>query len=102
MLLPRGCSVLESEAPKEDDMKHETKAVAAKRILVRQFQQVMKKQRKTKRAMAAQLGTSRSQLDRLLDPRKVYVSLETVTRAAAVLGQRLVIELRDVNVKDVR
>ena len=80
-------------------MKQETEAVAAKRILVRQFQQVMKKQGKTKRAVAALLSTSRSQLDRLLDPYKVYVSLETITRAAAVLGQRLVMELRDIKVK---
>jgi antitoxin HicB len=74
-------------------MKQETEAVAVKRSLIRQFQQAMEEQGKTKRAMAAELRTSRSQLDRLLDPRKVYVSLETITRAAAALRKRVVIEL---------
>jgi len=37
--------------------------------------------------MAKQLHTSRSQLDRLLDPRNVSVTLDTITRAARVLGK---------------
>jgi antitoxin HicB len=94
--LPRRClSVRTEKHQKGDAMNPETEAVSVKRYLVEQLEQAMKRQRRTKRAMAAQLGTSRSQLDRLLDPRKVYVSLETITRAAAVLGKRLAIELRD-------
>jgi antitoxin HicB len=45
--------------------------------------------------MAAELKTSRSQLDRLLDPRNTAVSLDTLARAAHVLGKRLVLEIRD-------
>ena len=45
--------------------------------------------------MAAELKTSRSQLDRLLDPQNTAVSLDTLTRAAHVLGKRLVLEIRD-------
>ena len=48
----------------------------------------MQKQHKTKLAMARELHTSRSQLDRLLDPTNVSVSLDTITRAARALGKR--------------
>jgi len=55
----------------------------------------MLKQKKTKQGMAKELHTSRSQLDRLLDPSNTAVSLETLTRAATVLGKQLVFEIRD-------
>jgi antitoxin HicB len=84
-------SFLEAEG-----IRDEVEAVAVKRVLAWQFQQAMRKRRKTKKAMAEELGTSRSQLDRLLDPQNIAVSLETITRAAGVLGKRLVIQIRDV------
>ena len=59
----------------------------------------MKVQQKTKRAMAKELRTSRSQLDRLLDPRNVSVTLDTITRAARALGKRVVIRIADVKGK---
>jgi hypothetical protein len=37
----------------------------------------------------------RSQLDRLLDPQNTAISLDTLARAAHVLGKRLVSEIRD-------
>jgi hypothetical protein len=55
----------------------------------------MQRQKKTKQAMARDLQTSRSQLDRLLDPRNVSVSLDTMARAARVLGKSLVIRIGD-------
>lgn len=68
-------------------------AVALKRVLVWQFEQAMKKQHLTKKAMAEKMATSRSQLDRLLDPEMTGVSLETLQRAASVIGRELRIEL---------
>ena len=59
----------------------------------------MKVQQKTERAIAKELRTSRSQLDRLLDPRNVSVTLDTITRAARALGKRVVIRIADVKVK---
>ena len=56
---------------------------------------LMQEQQKTKQAMARQLRTSRSQLDRLLDPRNVSVTLDTITRAAKALGERLIIRVAD-------
>src|SRR6267143_6271016 len=84
-------SFLEAEGIRE-----EVEAVAIKRVLAWQLEQAMREQQKTKRAMAKQLHTSRSQLDRLLDPRNVSVTLDTVARAAKALGKRLVIRVTDV------
>jgi len=51
--------------------------------------------KKTKRALAKELNTSRSQLDRLLDPQNIAVSLDTISRAARALGKRLIIRIAD-------
>jgi antitoxin HicB len=80
----------------EEGYQDEVESAAIKRVLAWQFEQEMTRQQKTKRAMAAELKTSRSQLDRLLDPQNTAVSLDTLTRAAHVLGKRLVLEIRDV------
>ena len=80
----------------EEGYRDDVESAAIKRVLAWQFEQEMIRQQKTKRAMAAELKTSRSQLDRLLDPQNTAVSLDTLTRAAHVLGKRLVLEIRDV------
>ncbi len=49
--------------------------------------------------MAKQLHTSRSQLDRLLDPQNVSVTLGTIARAARALGKRLIIRVADAKVR---
>src|SRR6202051_1549750 len=87
-------SFLESEGIRE-----EVEAIAIKRVLAWQLQQAMRKQQKTKQAMAKQLRTSRSQLDRLLDPRNASVRLDTITRAARVLGKCLIIRVADAKAK---
>ena len=84
-------SFLEQEGIRED-----VEAVAIKRVLAWQLEQAMQKQKKTKQALARQLHTSRSQLDRLLDPRNVSVTLDTITRAARALGKRVIIRVADV------
>jgi antitoxin HicB len=83
----------------EEGIREETEAVAFKRVLAWQLEQAMQKQQKTKRAMAKQLHTSRSQLDRLLDPRNVSVTLDTMARAARALGKRIIIRVADVKTK---
>jgi antitoxin HicB len=79
----------------EAGIRNEVEAAAIKKVLAWQFEQEMLKQQKTKQSMAKELRTSRSQLDRLLDPENTAVSLETLTRAANVLGKQLVFEIRD-------
>jgi len=83
----------------EHGIREEVEAVAIKRVLAWQLQRAMRQQQKTKQAMAKQLRTSRSQLDRLLDPRNVSVTLDTITRAARALGKRLIIRVADVKAK---
>ena len=79
----------------EEGIREEVEAVAIKRVLAWQLVEEMRRRKITKLAMARELHTSRSQLDRLLDPSNVSVSLETMTRAAQVLGKSLVIRIRD-------
>jgi antitoxin HicB len=85
----------------EAGIKEEVEAVAIKRVLAWQLEQAMEEQQKTKQAMARELRMSRSQLDRLLDPRNVSVTLDTISRAARAVGKRLVIRIADVKVKGV-
>ena len=77
----------------EEGLYAECTATAVKRVLARQLAQEMERQNLTKTEMAKQMQTSRAQLDRLLDPEKTGVSLETITRAATVVGRQLRIEL---------
>jgi hypothetical protein len=79
----------------EEGILQEAETVAMKRVLAWQFEQAMQKQKKTKVAMARQLRTSRSQLDRLLDPQNASVTLDTIARAAKVLGKRIIIRVAD-------
>ena len=78
-----------------EGMRNEVESVAIKRVLAWQFEQEMEKQQKTKQRMAQELKTSRSQLDRLLDPQTVSVTLDTITRAARALGKRVILRVAD-------
>ncbi len=79
---------------KEEGVYEESLAAAVKNVLARQLAETMRSQHLSKAAMARRMNTSRSQLDRLLDPAKTGVSLETIHRAASVLGRKLHMELR--------
>lgn len=69
------------------------KATALKRVLAWQIGQEMKAQGVTKTALAKRMATSRSQLDRLLDPNNDEVTLSTLARAAEALGREIRLEL---------
>jgi len=79
----------------QEGIREEVEAVAIKRVLAWQLEQAMREQQKTKQAMARQLRTSQSQLDRLLDPQNVSVTLDTITRAARALGKRVILRMAD-------
>ena len=78
---------------KEEGILEETTAIAVKRVLAWQLEQAMEKEQISKRAMAAAMKTSRSQLDRILDPDNDSIQLSTLINAARVLGRELRIEL---------
>jgi predicted XRE-type DNA-binding protein len=71
----------------------DTQAVAIKRVLGWQIEEAMKKGDVTKAEMARRMNSSRSQLDRLLDPENQAVSLETLARAAHAVGRNLKLDL---------
>ncbi|PYN24676.1 MAG: Fis family transcriptional regulator [Candidatus Rokuibacteriota bacterium] len=78
---------------KDEGTYEATQSIAIKRVLAWQIEKAMKKQRLTKAEMARRMETSRSQLDRLLDPESNSVTLETLTRAARAIGRHVKLEL---------
>ena len=78
---------------REEGLLDEAEAVASKRVLAYQILKGMEQQALTKAAMARRMGTSRSSLDRLLDPGIPSVTLLTIEKAARVLGKRVRIEM---------
>ncbi len=79
----------------EEGIQAEVTTRALKKVLAWQITETMKKEGLSKTKMAARMKTSRSALDRLLDPGNTSVTLQTMDRAAAVLGKRLHVELMD-------
>lgn len=90
---PRVGSTLESLLRK-DGTYEDAKNHAIKSVLVYKLEQAMKAQNLSKARMAERMETSRSQLDRLLDPENEGVTLHTLKCAAAAVGMRLELELR--------
>lgn len=68
---------------------------AIKRVLTWQIDGARKEQSITKSDMAMKMGTSRTQVNRVLDPHNVAVSLDTLERAARSVGKKLKVELVD-------
>jgi antitoxin HicB len=77
----------------EEGLLTEAQAVAVKRVLAYQIEQLMVAQNLSKTDMARRMNTSRAALNRLLDPANPSVTLQTLERAASVLGKRLQVEL---------
>jgi predicted XRE-type DNA-binding protein len=71
----------------------EAEATAIKRVLAFQIQKEMEERQLTKSALAKLMNTSRSSLDRLLDPDNPSVTLVTMESAAIALGKKLKIQL---------
>ena len=68
-------------------------AAAIKEVIAWQIEKAMADKRLTKNKMAELMKTSRAQLDRLLNPDEGNVTIETLQRAANVLGRSIRIEL---------
>ncbi len=76
----------------EEGIFEETQALAVREVVAWQLAEAMKKQKISKNKMAALLKTSRTQVDRLLDP-KNDITLSSLQRAAAMVGRRVSISL---------
>jgi hypothetical protein len=79
---------------KEEGVYQETTERAVKRVIAFQLAKAMEDQAITKVEMARRLNTSRSQLDRLLDPDNMGVTLEALSRAARAVGREIHLELQ--------
>jgi predicted XRE-type DNA-binding protein len=77
---------------KEEGAFEEAQALAIKEVVVWQLMDAMEKGDMSKARLAALLKTSRSQVDRLLDPTR-DITLSTLQRAAALVGRKVQIEL---------
>ena len=77
----------------EEGIREEVDVLAQKRVLAWQIEQAMKENGITKVEMAERMHTSRTQVDRLLDPDNDKVQLDTIQRAARAVGRTLKLEL---------
>jgi predicted XRE-type DNA-binding protein len=77
---------------KAEGIFEEAQAEAIKEVVAGQLAEAMKQQKISKNRMAMLLKTSRTQVDRLLDP-KNDITLGSLQRAAAMVGRRVSIEL---------
>ena len=78
---------------REDGTYEDAKNQTIKSVLAYKLEEAMKAQNLSKARMAERMETSRSQLDRLLDPENEGVTLHTLKRAAVAVGMRLELEL---------
>ena len=78
---------------KEEGMYEEVTEYAIKKVIAFELAQAMKEQGISKTELARRLETSRSQLDRLLDPNNDGVSLNSLQRAAKAVGRSLQVRL---------
>jgi antitoxin HicB len=71
----------------------EFQARAIKEVIAWQLAKAMKDRKLTKTVLAVLMKTSRTQINRVLDPNNGNVTIETLQRAAALVGRRVQLEL---------
>lgn len=79
---------------KDEGIFEEVQAKALKRALAEQLEEGMQAAKLTKLGMAKRMATSRSQLDRVLDPDNVSVQLDTLIKAARAIGKEVEIKIK--------
>ncbi len=79
---------------KDEGIFDEVQARALKRALTEQLEESMEVANLTKLEMAKKMATSRSQLDRVLDPENVSVQLDTLIKAARAVGKEVEIRIK--------
>ena len=78
--------------PDKEGVREAFEAQAIKEVIAWQLTQAMAEKKLSKNRMAQLMKTSRTQLDRLLDPQR-DVTLSTLQRAAEIVGRRVRVEL---------
>lgn len=75
----------------EEKLLAEVEAVAVKRVIAHEIEKAMKRKHLNKTKMANKMETSRSELDRVLDPENTSITLRSLSKVAHALGKKLVI-----------
>lgn len=78
---------------RDEGVLEEFQARSIKEVIAWQIKKAMKEGKISKRRLAQMMQTSRTQVDRVLDPTDGNVTIQTLQRAAAVLGRRVQLEL---------
>ena len=79
----------------EEGIYEEVTSHALKRVIAWQLAEAMKEKKISKSEMARRMKTSRTQVERFLDPENESVQLDTIQKAAAVVGKRLIVIFED-------
>ncbi len=79
----------------EEGIYEQVQLNALKKTLAHQIKTMMEEQGLRKTQMATRMKTSRSALERLLNEQAHNVTISTISKAAAVLGKRIEMELVD-------
>ena len=77
----------------EEGIREEVKTRAIKAVIAWQLAKEMKKKNITKQRMAQLMKTSRAQVDQLLDPDDGSATIESLQRAAHIVGRELRMQL---------
>lgn len=80
---------------KEEGLFEEATSHAIKRVIAWQLAEAMQAKKISKAEMARRMNTSRTQVQRFLDPENDSIQLDTIQKAAAIVGKRLTITLED-------
>jgi predicted XRE-type DNA-binding protein len=78
---------------RDDGLLDDAESVAAKRVIAFQIAREMERANISQAELARRMHTSRSSVERLLDPANPSVTLATLERAASAIGRRLTVQL---------
>lgn len=78
----------------DEGLLEDCRAAAIKYKIARELERAMDEQKITKAEMAKRLKTSRTGIDRLLDPKNTSITLNTMAKVASLLGKRIEFALR--------
>lgn len=90
---PKHCGSSLESLLQDEGILEEATVRAIKSVIAWQLAEEMKKKKFSKKRMAEMMQTSRAQLDRILDAESGNTTLETLQRAAKVVGRTLRLEL---------
>ncbi len=93
MKLEQGIGSSFDDFLEEEGILAQADAVAIKRVIAFQLEETMQKEHITKTEMAKRMNTSRTAINRLLDPLNTSITLATIENAVAAMGKRLQIQI---------